>query len=66
MWKWEAEGEAKAVIVMVHGAMEHHGRYGCQSFLFHGFTLLFSAYSDFVIFYLLLYVVYEVPSQKSG
>ncbi|MDQ0272260.1 alpha/beta hydrolase [Cytobacillus purgationiresistens] len=28
MWKWEAEGEAKAVIVMVHGAMEHHGRYG--------------------------------------
>ncbi len=28
MWKWEAEGEAKAVIVMVHGAMEHHQRYG--------------------------------------
>ncbi|WP_251554596.1 alpha/beta hydrolase [Neobacillus muris] len=28
MWKWEAEGEAKAVIVIVHGAMEHHGRYG--------------------------------------
>ncbi|MCA1028773.1 MULTISPECIES: alpha/beta hydrolase [Cytobacillus] len=28
MWKWEAEGEAKGVIVMVHGAMEHHGRYG--------------------------------------
>ncbi|WP_312469891.1 alpha/beta hydrolase [Neobacillus sp.] len=28
MWKWEAEGEAKAVIVMVHGAMEHHLRYG--------------------------------------
>lgn len=28
MWKWEAEGEAKAVIVMVHGAFEHHGRYG--------------------------------------
>jgi lysophospholipase len=27
MWKWEAEGEAKAVIVMVHGAMEHHRRY---------------------------------------
>jgi lysophospholipase len=26
MWKWEAE-EAKAVIVIVHGAMEHHGRY---------------------------------------
>ena len=28
MWKWEAEGEAKAVVVMVHGAMEHHRRYG--------------------------------------
>ncbi|PLR79444.1 phospholipase [Bacillus sp. V3-13] len=28
MWKWEAEGEAKAVIVMVHGAFEHHRRYG--------------------------------------
>lgn len=28
MWKWEAVGEAKAVIVMVHGALEHHGRYG--------------------------------------
>lgn len=27
MWKWEAEGSPKAVIVMVHGAMEHHGRY---------------------------------------
>ena len=28
MWKWEAEGEAKAVIVIVHGAMEQHRRYG--------------------------------------
>ncbi|CAM3768033.1 alpha/beta hydrolase [Mesobacillus zeae] len=28
MWKWEAEGEARAVIVIVHGALEHHGRYG--------------------------------------
>jgi len=27
MWKWEAEGAAKAVIVIIHGAMEHHGRY---------------------------------------
>ncbi|CEG28276.1 alpha/beta hydrolase [Bacillus sp. B-jedd] len=27
MWKWEADGGAKAVIVMVHGAMEHHRRY---------------------------------------
>ncbi|MBO9130908.1 alpha/beta hydrolase [Bacillus sp. 165] len=26
MWKWEAE-QAKAVLVIVHGAMEHHGRY---------------------------------------
>ncbi len=28
MWKWEAEGEAKAVVVIVHGAFEHHRRYG--------------------------------------
>lgn len=28
MWKWEAEGAARAVIVIVHGAMEHHRRYG--------------------------------------
>lgn len=28
MWKWEAEGDAKAVIVIVHGALEHHQRYG--------------------------------------
>lgn len=28
MWKWECEGKPKAVIVIVHGAMEHHGRYG--------------------------------------
>lgn len=28
MWKWEADGDAKAIIVMVHGAMEHHRRYG--------------------------------------
>jgi len=28
MWKWEAEGNARAVIVIVHGAMEHHRRYG--------------------------------------
>lgn len=28
MWKWEAEVEiAKGVIVIVHGAAEHHGRY---------------------------------------
>lgn len=26
MWKWEAE-EPKAVIVIIHGAMEHHERY---------------------------------------
>jgi lysophospholipase len=28
MWKWEAEGEPKAVVVIIHGAMEHHRRYG--------------------------------------
>ena len=28
MWKWEAEGEAKAVVVIIHGAFEHHRRYG--------------------------------------
>lgn len=27
MWKWEADEDPKAVIVIVHGAMEHHGRY---------------------------------------
>lgn len=27
MWKWETEGDAKGVIVIIHGAMEHHGRY---------------------------------------
>ncbi|RFU68704.1 alpha/beta hydrolase [Peribacillus saganii] len=27
MWKYEAEGNARAVIVIIHGAMEHHGRY---------------------------------------
>ncbi|MGE8206258.1 alpha/beta hydrolase [Heyndrickxia sp. NPDC080065] len=27
MWKWEADQDPKAVIVIVHGAMEHHGRY---------------------------------------
>ncbi|MCJ8009519.1 alpha/beta hydrolase [Lederbergia wuyishanensis] len=28
MRKWEAYQDPKAVIVIVHGAMEHHGRYG--------------------------------------
>lgn len=28
MWNWEPDGEAKGVIVMVHGALEHHRRYG--------------------------------------
>lgn len=27
MWKWEADGHAKAVIVVVHSAYEHHRRY---------------------------------------
>lgn len=28
MRKWEAVGQARGVIVLVHGAMEHHRRYG--------------------------------------
>lgn len=28
MWKWLADGEPKGVVVIVHGAMEHHRRYG--------------------------------------
>lgn len=27
MWKWEAKGEAKATVVLVHGAGEYHARY---------------------------------------
>ena len=27
MWKWEAEGQPKAVVVIVHNAYEHHSRY---------------------------------------
>ncbi|PCF48501.1 alpha/beta fold hydrolase [Staphylococcus delphini] len=27
MWKWETEGEAKGVIVIVHNMLEHTGRY---------------------------------------
>ncbi|GEK35124.1 alpha/beta hydrolase [Kurthia sibirica] len=27
MWKWEAENQAKAVIVIIHSAYEHHKRY---------------------------------------
>lgn len=27
MWKWEADGQAKAVIAIVHSAYEHHRRY---------------------------------------
>jgi lysophospholipase len=27
MWKWEAEGQPKAVVAIVHGAYEHHNRY---------------------------------------
>ena len=30
MWKWEAKGQAKAVIVLVHSAYEHHLRYAWQ------------------------------------
>ena len=27
LWKWEAEGQAKAVMVLVHSAYEHHMKY---------------------------------------
>jgi len=27
MWKWEAEGQSKAVIAIIHNAYEHHRRY---------------------------------------
>ncbi|WP_110927317.1 alpha/beta hydrolase [Bacillus massiliglaciei] len=27
MWSWETEENAKGVIVIIHGAIEHHGRY---------------------------------------
>ena len=27
MWKWEAEGQAKAVVGLIHSAYEHHERY---------------------------------------
>lgn len=30
MWKWQAEGQAKAVIVIIHSAYEHHLRYAWQ------------------------------------
>ncbi|HSI67482.1 MAG TPA: alpha/beta hydrolase [Planococcus sp. (in: firmicutes)] len=30
MWKWESTEQAKAVIVMVHSAYEHHRRYAWQ------------------------------------
>lgn len=28
MWKWETDGIAHGVIVMIHGELEHHARYG--------------------------------------
>lgn len=30
MWKWQAEGQTKAVIVIIHSAYEHHLRYAWQ------------------------------------
>ncbi|WKA56081.1 alpha/beta fold hydrolase [Planococcus shixiaomingii] len=30
MWKWEAAGQAKAVVVLIHNAYEHHLRYAWQ------------------------------------
>jgi lysophospholipase len=41
MWRWEAE-QAKGVIVIVHGAFEHHGRYGwlTEMFRLNGFHVV--------------------------
>ena len=30
MWKWQAEGEAKGVVVLIHSAYEEHQRYAWQ------------------------------------
>lgn len=30
MWKWQAEGQAQGVIVLIHSAYEHHKRYSWQ------------------------------------
>lgn len=27
MWKWDAEGQPKAVVAIIHGAYEHHNKY---------------------------------------
>ena len=27
MWKWEADGQARGVAVVIHSAYEHHRRY---------------------------------------
>ncbi|NEU30011.1 alpha/beta hydrolase [bacterium LRH843] len=41
MWKWEVT-EPRGVIVMVHGAGEHHGRYSwlCKKWNNHGFDVI--------------------------
>lgn len=42
MWKWEAEGQAKGVIVIVHNAYEDHNRYAwmIQQFRVSGFDVI--------------------------
>lgn len=42
MWKWEAEGQAKAVVAIVHSAYEHHRRYAwlIQKFRSSGFHVV--------------------------
>src|SRR5690625_2767317 len=41
MWKWEV-AEPRGVVVMVHGAGEHHARYGwlCENWNKHGFEVI--------------------------
>lgn len=42
MWKWEAEGQPKATVVIVHNAYEHHRRYAwlIQRFRSDGFHVV--------------------------
>lgn len=42
MWKWEAEGQAKAVVVLLHSAFEHHQWYAwlIEKLRTEGFTIV--------------------------
>lgn len=42
MWIWEAKEDAKAIIVILHGAGEHHGRYEwlCSQWVSKGFHVV--------------------------